>query len=74
MNTYQKVYEKGYTFDDRKNIDGMTMRSCLKEGPNGKKDNGQPTTRAQVWAMMDVNKVFNQSARGSEPGKGIGVK
>ncbi|MGI6116389.1 MULTISPECIES: polysaccharide deacetylase family protein [unclassified Clostridium] len=74
LNTYQKVYEKGYTFDDRKNIDGMTMRSCLKEGPNGKKDNGQPTTRAQVWAMMDVNKVFNQSARGSEPGKGIGVK
>lgn len=74
LNTYQKVYKAGYVFDDRKNIDGMTMRSCIAEGPNGKKDNGDPSTRSQVWKMMDVSYVMDKEARGSEPGKGIGVK
>ncbi len=60
LNTYQKVYKAGYVFDDRKNIDGMTMRSCIDEGPNGKKDNGDPSTRSQVWKMMDVSYVMDK--------------
>lgn len=73
INTYQKVYDAGYVFDDRKNIDGLTLRTCLEEGPDAVKANGQPTARTQVWKMMDVNYVFDK-ARGDEPGKGVGVQ
>lgn len=73
INTYQKVYDAGYVFDDRKNIDGLTLRTCLKEGPDAVKANGQPTARTQVWKMMDVNYVFDK-ARGDEPGQGVGVQ
>ncbi len=73
INTFQKVYDAGYVFDDRKNIDGLTLRICLEEGPDAVKANGQPTARTQVWKMMDVNYVFDKS-RGDEPGMGVGVQ
>lgn len=55
---YMKNHGGRYVFDDRKNIDGYTLRNRAD----------------RISHMMDANKVIDLQARGSEPGKGIGVK
>ncbi|GAA6397093.1 polysaccharide deacetylase family protein [Solibaculum mannosilyticum] len=68
INVYQKMYD-GYLFNDRKNIDGITLRKCLEQGPDYIKPNGKEAVQNQVWDMMDVEYVFDK-CRGDTPGEG----
>jgi len=74
IGVYNRDYDGGYSFDDRKNIDGVTMRRCIEEGPDALKDDGTPTARSQVWKLMDVEYVFDADVRGTVPGEGIGMQ